>query len=297
MRPVPLSILLIAALVANAAAQDEMLAERVQSLTKSSRWERVKSIPVQFLTFHPQGMTRVGERFYLSSVEVVDRRAGEGHAHLFEMDRDATLLRQVQLERGAMYHPGGLDFDGEYIWVSVAEYRPDSRSIVYRVDPETLQAEALFEFADHLGAVVHDTTANRLVGVSWGSRRYYVWEMDETTGKPRDAANPEMHPNGAHYIDYQDGQHLRGTPYALFSGLSRYRAPDAPPFALGGLELVDLRDLRPVHQVPVAEWAKPNTPMTQNPFYAEATADGLRVYFVPEDDTSTLYIYDVTSGL
>ena len=35
-----------------------------------------------------------------------------------------------------MYHPGGIDYDGRHIWVSVAEYRPNSRSIVYRIDPE-----------------------------------------------------------------------------------------------------------------------------------------------------------------
>ena len=32
-----------------------------------------------------------------------------------------------------MYHPGGIDYDGRHIWVPVAEYRPNSRSIIYRV--------------------------------------------------------------------------------------------------------------------------------------------------------------------
>jgi len=35
--------------------------------------------------------------------------------------------------------------------------------------------------------------------------------------------------------------------------------------------------------------------MTHNPVWIEATANGLRAYFMPEDDTSTLYIYDVGS--
>ena len=275
-----------------AAAQDERLAEQFQALTKSSRWQRVDAVPLQFPTHHPQGMTRVGDRFYMSSVEVIDRGAGQGCAHLFEFDRTGNLLRKIQLERGAMYHPGGIDYDGKWIWVSVAEYRPDSRSVVYRINAETLDAEPLFEFPDHLGAIVHDAAKHRLVAVSWGSRRYYVWEVDPETGKPRDPANPQMQRNGVHYIDYQDGQHLRGTPFALFSGLSQYRAPDTPPFALGGIELVDLRDLRPVHQIPVAEWAAPNTPMSQNPFYAESTGGTLRLHFIPEDDDSTMYIYE-----
>jgi hypothetical protein len=33
--------------------------------------------------------------------------------------------------------------------------------------------------------------------------------------------------------------------------------------------------------------------MTQNPVWIEPHEDGLRAYFVPEDDNSTLYIYDV----
>lgn len=33
--------------------------------------------------------------------------------------------------------------------------------------------------------------------------------------------------------------------------------------------------------------------MTQNPFYAEPTAAGLRAYFMPDDDHSTTFAYDV----
>ena len=34
--------------------------------------------------------------------------------------------------------------------------------------------------------------------------------------------------------------------------------------------------------------------MTHNPAWFEATPGGLRGYFMPEDDTSTIYVYDVT---
>jgi hypothetical protein len=33
--------------------------------------------------------------------------------------------------------------------------------------------------------------------------------------------------------------------------------------------------------------------MTHNPAWIEASSGGLRAYFVPEDDRSTLYVYDV----
>ena len=34
--------------------------------------------------------------------------------------------------------------------------------------------------------------------------------------------------------------------------------------------------------------------MTHNPVWLEATPTGLRGYFMPEDDQSTIYVYDVT---
>ena len=32
--------------------------------------------------------------------------------------------------------------------------------------------------------------------------------------------------------------------------------------------------------------------MTRKPFFAEATATGLRAYFMPQDNSSTIYVYD-----
>ena len=34
-------------------------------------------------------------------------------------------------------------------------------------------------------------------------------------------------------------------------------------------------------------------PMTYNPMWIEPTATGLRAYFMPEDEKSTLYVYDI----
>jgi hypothetical protein len=115
---------------------------------------------------------------------------GVGAADL--MDGSPIAERFRQLNRGSVwrkvdevrldfrtYHPGGIDFDGRWIWVPVAEYRAESRSVVYRVDPRSLEAVNVFGFADHLGALVYDGPRRALVGVSWGSRRYYRWELRE----------------------------------------------------------------------------------------------------------------------
>src|SRR3982751_6437825 len=155
---------------AAAVAQDtrSIVADRVMTLTRSSTWTPVASIPVAFRTFHPQGMVKIGETFFVSSVEVIDRDAGKGIGHLFKIDKAGGLIADLRLGEGAIYHPGGIDYDGTSIWVPVAEYRPDSRAIIYRVDPAAMTATEMFRVADHVGAIVHDTDAGTLHGVSWG---------------------------------------------------------------------------------------------------------------------------------
>jgi hypothetical protein len=248
-----------------------------------------------FRTFHPQGMVKIGDRFFISSVEVRNRDAGEGVGHLFEIDKAGNLMADLKLGEGAVYHPGGIDYDGKSIWVPVAEYRPNSRSIVYRVDPETKKATEMFRFADHIGAIVHNTDDHTLHGVSWGSRRFYRW----TLGRDGNVTNADTPPdrlrtlNTSHYLDYQDCKYV-GDRRMLCTGVTEMRQTGtASPFRLGGIDLVDLGDGRPVHQVPVLLWTAGGLDMTHNPVWLEPTATGLRGYFMPEDDKSTLYIYDV----
>ena len=273
--------------------EGSLIAERFRQLNRGSVWRKVDEIRLDFRTHHPQGMTIVGDRLFLSSVEVLDRGAGRGVGHLFEVDFQGKLLRQLQLGEGAMYHPGGIDFDGRWIWVPVAEYRPESRSVVYRVDPRSMEAVKVFGFADHLGALVYDGPRRALVGVSWGSRWFYRWELREAGGQPVSPEAPVRAVNGSHYVDYQDGQSLPGTSHALFGGISRLTAEGTPAVILGGLELVELGERRPVWQLPVGLRAAGGESLLRNPFAVRAWGQGLRFYFVPEDDVSSLHVYSV----
>ena len=304
MRPV----LLIAALLAPGfAVASDVVAERVQKLTRAVRWQPVAEIKLPFKTHHPQGMVKIGDTFYISSVEIIkpttrypelrdgyDRDTGEGVGHLFRIDAKGNLLADLKLGEGAIYHPGGIDYDGRSIWVPVAEYRPNSRSIVYRVDPQKMTAAEVFRFADHVGGVVHNTDDRTLHGVSWGSRRLYKWNLGGDGKVTNAGAAPEKLrvANRSHYIDYQDC-HYMGARRMLCSGLNNYRMKaDGPAFPLGGLELVDLRTDQAIHQVPVELWSPTGKPMTQNPFWVEATEGGLRAYFMPDDDNSTLFVFE-----
>ena len=87
--------------------------------------------------------------------------------------------------------------------------------------------------------------------------------------------------NPSLYIDYQDC-HYVGLQRMLCSGLNAYRtAPDAQPFRLGGFELVDLRDNRPVYQLPVELWSPSGLPMTQKPVLGRAGGQGNPGLFHP----------------
>ena len=284
-----------------------VLAERVVKLSRGTQWKPVSAVPINFLTHHPQGMVKIGDTLFVSSVEIqqptkrfpqpvdgYDRDTGAGVGHLFKIDMKGNLIADITLGEGTIYHPGGIDYDGKYIWVPVAEYRPNSRSIVYRVDPETMKAEEMFRFADHIGGVVHNTDDKSLHGVSWGSRRFYRWPVD-ANGKPINAnESPEKLRalNTSHYLDYQDCKYVAKS-CMLCSGVTEMRmTPEATPFRLGGLDLVNLADGRPLFQTPVLLWTAGGMDMTHNPVWMEASDAGIRAYFMPEDDKSTLYIYE-----
>jgi hypothetical protein len=228
-------------------------------------------------------------------VDGYDRDAGDGVGHLFKIDMSGSLIADLRLGEGAVYHPGGIDYDGTNIWVPVAEYRPNSRAIVYRVDPATMKATESFRFADHIGAIVRNADENTLHGVSWGSRRFYRWTLD-ARGRVIDADTPPERLrtlNPSHYLDYQDCKYA-GRGRMLCTGVAEMRqTPDAAPFRLGGIDLVSLADGRPVHQAPVLLWTAGGLDMTHNAVWIESTAAGLRAYFLPEDDRSTLYVYEV----
>ncbi len=276
-------------------AQDsDSIADRFQRLTRDSTWRSVEDVPLDFDAQHPQGMAVIGDRLYLSSVEVIDRAAGIGKAHLYEIGLDGKLARSVELTDGPRYHPSGMDHDGERIWVAVAEYRPDSSSVVYSVDPATLEFARVFAFNDHLGAIVHDRISQQLVAVSWGSRRFYRWRLEKRgeSWAPTAPDQPIVTANPSHYIDYQDMQMISGTPLALCSGLASIRGPSGS-IAIGGVDLVDTTTMRAVHQLPVPLWTPQGTPYTRNPVYALLGDNGgIRFYFLPGDGRATLHIVD-----
>ncbi len=289
------------ATLALAVDQGTVISERVKKLTRAVKWNQVAAIPIAFNTYHPQGMVKIGDTYFVSTVDIrkqttrypqlqdgYDRDTGEGVGHLIKFDAKGNLITDLTLGEGSVYHPGGMDYDGKSIWVPTAEYRPNSRSILYRVDPTTMKATEVLRYGDHIGGLVYNAESKTLHGVSWGSRRFYRWTFDND-GKVSNASTPPEQlrvPNRSHYIDYQDCKYLGGQE-ALCSGLNMYQ-----PKKDGGFEIVDLAANQAIYQVPVELWTEGGLPMTYNPFWIEATSNGLRAYFMPEDEKSTLYVYE-----
>lgn len=195
----PSRLALLTALVLPLAAQAADLPAAFETLTGSTAWQKIgDGLAVPFEDHHPQGMVKIGDDFYLSTVRIAERPApyaapqdgydrspGKGSGFLLKISGTGELLGTTALGEGDIYHPGGLDFDGTSIWVPVAEYRPNSASIVYRVDPATMKATEIFRFADHLGGLTVDRENHRLHAVSWGSRRFYQWDSDPTAIRSR----------------------------------------------------------------------------------------------------------------
>ncbi len=273
------------------------LIEKVKKLTPNTVWTQISSVQLKFPTYHPQGMVKVGDYYFMSSVEVIQKPinggTGEGKGHLFKFDGNGNLITKITLGEGSIYHPGGIDFDGKFIWIPVAEYRPNSQSIIYKVDAQTLQITEVLRAKDHIGAIVYDAENKKIHGASWGSRNFYEWELK--------SSNKHLQANIIHenirvknpsfYIDYQDCHYL-GQHQMLCSGFQKYAQPNGSIVRLGGFEIINLVDKRPIFQVPIKLWSPTGLAITNNPFWVEQNSEGIKAYFVPDDDeASILFIY------
>ncbi|PSL06828.1 hypothetical protein CLV30_102217 [Haloactinopolyspora alba] len=277
-----------------AKGRDEPLVAAFDRVDRGTEWVHADTVDLDFETYHPQAMEVVGDRIYLSSVEIIeptqrypepidgyDRSPGRGVGHLFVLDREGNLLRDIEISDGHRYHPGGLDVHGDALYLPVAEYRPDSSADIYRVDLDTYEVTRMFGVDDHVGGVVMDQATGRLVGQSWGSRRFYEWNVK---GKQKDTWLNENH-----FLDYQDCEYVaaRKTLCSGVTGLPAQPGADAG-YELGGFAMIDLRDGHRIrHEVPLQLWSAAGHVITRNPTDIDVETRGdsteLTLYAAPDD--------------
>lgn len=268
-------------------------------LTKNTPFTLVQKIECQFNTYHPQGLLKIGDYFIISSVQVLepvqlyahpdeqgcDRSTGRGIGHLFKVDGDGRLIKELELVEGSQYHPSGIDFDGSHFWVSLAEYRPNSRSTLFKVDPDLNQAEKMFTVQDHIGTLAYNRDSEQVYGFSWGSRRVYCWT---TSGIELCRYN-----NPSHFLDYQDAKYV-GEDLVLASGLNKWLisgSGDPRTVEIGGLALIRPSDGKIVHEIPLNLYGREGGTITRNPMDVDGEDQSLKFYFAPEDNRTTLYVY------
>ncbi|CAN5412023.1 DUF6454 family protein [soil metagenome] len=266
---------------------DEPLVRTFKDLDRTTAWELTDRIALDFPTYHPQGFALVGNRIFMSTVEIIrptvaypepqggyDRTPGKGVGHVLVLTRAGDLLRDIELGRGHMYHPGGIDFDGHDVWVPVAQYRPDSRAVVYTIDPRTYQVRERFTYDDHVGGVVRDAVTGDVHGVSWGSRRMFQWGGG---GRLKDVSA-----NRSHLLDYQDCSYVdRGK--QICSGITGLPTADGGSYELGGLALLRLRNNGILHEVPFPYFSTADHVATRNPVALEIDGDTVRLLAAPDD--------------
>jgi hypothetical protein len=287
---------------ASAAPRDSALADAITKTTRGTAWTKTRTIPLTFETYHPQGFARVGDRLFLSSVEIIeapvrypspvggyDRSPGKGRGHVFVLDLNGNLQRDIVLGEGDMYHPGGIDVDGRSLLVPVAEYRPNSAAVVYRINLRTLAVEKAFTVGDHIGGIVADPVSRNLYGVSWGSRTFYTWNHK--------GGQLDRRPNPSHFVDYQDCAYVAHRTM-LCTGLTEFPTPAGGRFDLGGIALIDLKSLTVRHEVPFQQYSAAGHVATRNPVHLETEGRTLRLWAAPDDgeevNGTEILVYETT---
>ncbi|KAL6245646.1 hypothetical protein RBB50_007645 [Rhinocladiella similis] len=298
-----------------AASNFEAIIEQFNLLGRTTVWNLVKKIKFEGDTGEPEGMVNIGEERYILGggqwtnktvsygknviINGTDRTPGSGYAHLTVYDgqgkrvADATLTAPGAIE----YHIGGIEYDGDKIWATIAQYRPNTTATIISVDPTTLEDQNVFHYADHLGGIVHDTQKQELSTLNWGARNASVWDLSKA---PAACPYPEFsHPksvarNPSYFIDYQDCKFLgysqvyAGRPTMMCSGVATY----SNNVTVGGLAVVDTETMVPYSEVPLTLLSDLGTPITQNPFDVALVDGKMRLYFLPDQRNSTLYVYE-----
>jgi uncharacterized protein DUF6454 len=271
---------------------DGALAHAFKAVDRKTAWTLTSRMQLRFPTFHTEGLVVAGPRIFLSAVEILeptvtypsprggyDRTPGKGVGHVFVLDRQGNLQRDIVLGKGDMYHPGGMDSDGRNVWVPVAQYRPDSSAIIYRINARTLKVHEQFRVHDHIGGIVRDATTGHLVGNNWGSRRFYEWTV---SGRQRDVWN-----NVSHFVDYQDCQYVRRAKMLCGGVTNLPQTPAAggaaATYELGGIALISLRSHRILHEVPFQQWSSAGHVVTRNPLKLRAVGGHLQLWAAPDN--------------
>ena len=144
-----------------------VLADRVMKLTRESPWKAVAAVPIAFRTFHPQGMVKIGDTLFVSSVEVTRADQALPAAGRGLRPRRRRGRRPPVQDRHGGQPPRRPARSGEGTDLSSRRHRLSTartsgcrspstgptadRSSIASI-PRRMKATEVFRFADHIGA-------------------------------------------------------------------------------------------------------------------------------------------------
>jgi hypothetical protein len=167
-----------------------------QYLASDIRIESTVSVP--FDTHHVQGLVVTDRYYFISAVDVSAKR---GWIYKVQRSKKMKLAQSKDITDGKRYHPGGMDFDGKYLWVCLSEYKAHSTADIIALDPDSLAVRASFRVKDHISFIVSDGNG-RLFGSNWASKMLYEFDRAGHVIK--------YQPNTLRKRDYQDGSFVNG---------------------------------------------------------------------------------------
>lgn len=233
-----------------------MLSFALFALWMAAPPQPISVTPLEGATHHVQGIVVDGTSLWVTSV---DRLAKKGYLFEFEL-ATGKRLRSVEVQQGAMFHPGGFDMDDDSLWIPVAEYKKDGHTVIQRRSKATLAILSTFTVDDHIGCLT--LMDGHLIGGNWDARKFYEWSFD---GRFISVRN---NPNASHY---QEIKYRYGT--LMASG--------------GVVHWLDPEELEPLRTYSLGKSDR-NVPYTNE---GMDFRDG-KLYLLPEDGPSRLFIFD-----
>jgi len=190
----------------------------------------------------------------------------------------------------AQDHPGGMQSDGDRLWIPVAESNRTGRSLLraYKLADMTaggrLKADVEFEVNDHIGALAVAAESKLVFGANWDTERVYVWDFKGRL--QRTLTDVELKPRGLGVVTgagaraglaVQDWKFVGDQLHA--SGL--FRAPPGSPTAATENRLIWFTDfLAPGFQSRTVTLPRPKGVMLAREGMAVSAG---KVHFLPED--------------
>ena len=137
---------------------------------------------------HTQGMEIADGKHYVTARrdDVFPKRALLLRTSPTATDWDVWDITPVDAAGSvtALDHPGGMQSDGQRLWIPVAESKRKGRSVIraFRIADmvlgQPLKVEFEFPVDDHIGAVAISPGGKVILGANWDTEAVFLWDFE-----------------------------------------------------------------------------------------------------------------------